>query len=162
VPDGNKNKTKEKEMFIDGELLFSDAQDLASASPVISSNLIDLGVAQRRLGSGKNLYVATIIDTAFTDSGSTSYATVGLYSDSAAAFNVAEVLEQTLYVLPALSAVGAKFIARIAPGVPTKRYIRLKYTMTNGDLTTGAATSFITDTVDDTYQYADARVLNAQ
>jgi hypothetical protein len=149
-------------MFIDGELLFSDAQALTSASPVISSNTVDMGVAQRRLGTGNNLFVVSIVDTAFTDSGSTSYATVGLFSDSAVAFNVAEVEDQSLFVIPALSAIGAKFIAKIAPGKPTKRYIRLKYTMTNGDLTTGAATTFITDSVDDTYHYADARTLDPQ
>lgn len=146
-------------MFIDGEMLFSDAQ--AITADAASTNLMDLGVAQRRLGTGNNIYCALIVDVALTDAGSTSFITVTMEQDDSSSFGSATAI-QTLFVVPALSAIGAKFIARLAPSVITERYIRLKYTMTNGDLTTGTVTAFLTDTVDDTFHYADARTLDPQ
>ena len=127
-------------MIHDAQNLFSDAQALTATAA--STNLIDLGSA-RNIGVGQNLYVVTIVDTAFTDSGSDSTCTVSLEGDSTTSFTPDGT--QQLYVIPALAAAGARYVGRINPDFAGNyRYIQVKYTMANGNLTTGAVTTFLT------------------
>jgi len=128
-------------MIVDSFLLFSDAQAITAAAA--STNAVDLGAVERRIGTGRELYVVVIVDTAFTDAGSDSTLTVDLQSDSVEAFSSAATV-QTVGTLAALSAAGARLISRIPPDTLTERFIRLNYTPNNGNLTTGAVTAFIT------------------
>jgi len=131
-------------MYLDAQLLFSDAQALTVAAA--SENYVDLGIA-RDIGTGENLYVVLTVDVALTDSGSDSTVAVILQTDSDSAFGTV-VTGQTLFTIAANAAIGTKYIARIQPGGANDRYIRLYYTMADGNLTTGSVTAFITHDID--------------
>lgn len=138
-------------MIMDAQLLFSDAQAIAAAAG--SDNTIDLG-AVRDIGTGEPLYVVVVVDTAFTDGSSNSTLTVAIEGDSTT--TITPDGTQDLFTIPALAAVGDTFIARLDPAAtPLQyRYVRLKYTPNNGDLTTGAVTAFITKDVQRWKAYA--------
>ena len=126
-------------MYVDASLLFSDAQALTASAA--STSYLDQGVA-RDLGAGKPLFVVIIVDVALTDGSNDSTVTVSLYGDTTTSFTPDG--SQTLVVIPALAAVGSKYVIPIAPELTKYRYLELYYTMTNGDLTTGSFTAFIT------------------
>jgi hypothetical protein len=135
-------------MIIDKALLFSDAQAITAAAA--STDYADLGSA-RDLGLGENLYVAVTVDVAFTDAGSDSTLAVALESDDNTGF--ATPVSTTLFTIPALAAIGAKFYARISPEAANQRYIRLYYTPANGNLTTGSVTAAIVTDIDKQVNY---------
>jgi hypothetical protein len=135
-------------MYQDALMTFSQAQAITAAAE--STNYVDLGVA-RNIGVGENLYVVTVVTTAFTDSGSNSTLAVDLYGD-ATANSFTPDGSQRLFVIPALAAAGDTFVARISPGFAGNyRYAEMYYTPAGGDLSTGAVTSFVTT---DVAQYA--------
>lgn len=139
-------------MIMDALLLFSDAQ--AVTADAGSTNTVDLG-AVRNVGVGEPLYVVLIVDVAMTDASSNSTCTVTLEGDSTDSFT--PDASQTLFTIPALTAAGTKYIARVAPDLAGNyRYMRLKYTMANGDLSTGSFTAGIVHGVDAYKAYADA------
>lgn len=126
-------------MILDKENLFSDAQAITAAAG--STNTIDLGIA-RNIGVGEELFVSVTVDTAFTDGSSDSYLDVALEGDSTESFTPDGTT--TIGRIPALAAAGDKFLFRIPVDfVNNYRYIRLKYTPGNGNLTTGAVTAGI-------------------
>ncbi len=139
-------------MYVDSQLLFSDAQAITVAAA--SGNVIDLG-AVRDIGTGEALYVVVSVDVAFTDSSSNSTLTVALEGDSTTSFSPDGT--QDLFVIPALAAVGSVYYARLNPGsAPLQyQYIRLYYTPNNGDLTTGSVTAFIAKDIQKYVSYAD-------
>lgn len=139
-------------MFVDAQNLFSDAQAITAAAA--STNYIDLGAA-RNIGVGENLFVVVTVDVALTDSGSDSTLAVALEGDSTTTFTPDG--SQALFTIPALAAAGQKYIARISPDFASNyRYIQLKYTPANGNLTTGSVTAFIAKDVDAATHYPDA------
>lgn len=121
-------------MFIDKFTLFDNAA--AHLTTGASTDYMDLG-ANRNIGVGENLYVIAVVTTAFTDAGSDSTMTLTLEVDDNAAFS-SPTTAQTLGTFGALSAVGARLVARLQPDAINERYLRVKYTVANGDLTTGA------------------------
>lgn len=138
-------------MIFDAQNLFSDAQAITAAAG--STNIIDLGAA-RNIGVGENLFIVVTIDTAFTDSGSNSTLSVDLEGDSTDTFTPDGT--QPLFIIPALAAAGGVYIGRIIPDFAAQyRYIRLKFTPNNGDLSTGALTAFIAKDVQKYVSYAD-------
>lgn len=137
-------------MITDLQLTFSDAQALTAAAA--STNLVDLG-AVRDLGTGENLYVVLNVDVALTDTGSNSTVTVDLQTDDNASFS-SNATGQTLFTIAAVAAAGTQYIARIQPGGANERYMRLFYTMNNGDLTTGTVTAEIVHDVQKYTNYA--------
>jgi hypothetical protein len=122
-------------MYVDSQLEFSDAQAITASAA--SDNLVDLGATQVDLGVGEPLYLVVNVTTAFTDAGSDSTVLVEIEQDTTAAFSSATAV-QTVGTFAALSAVGDKKIARLAPLAITEQFIRLQYTVANGNLTTGA------------------------
>lgn len=129
-------------MFMDINLQFSDKQAITATAA--STNLVDLGIA-RNIGVGDDLYLVLLVTTAFTDSGSDSTVTPSLETATDAAFT-SPVTVATYDVFAALAAVGASQIHKLKVGTAAGaylRYIRVKYTLANGNLTTGAITSFI-------------------
>ena len=127
-------------MIFDSLLLFSDAQAITAAAA--STSYVDLKAA-RNLGVGEPLFVVLIVDVALTDGSSDSTLTVDLYGDSSTSFTPDGT--QTLFTVAALSAIGAKYIARVSPGLAANyRYLQLYYTPNNGNLSTGSVTAFIT------------------
>ena len=126
-------------MFIDALGLFSDAQ--AITAQAASTNSVDLGSA-RNIGVGEDLYVAVNVDVAFTDAGSDSTLTVELQTDDDSAFG--SPVTNTLFTIPAVTAAGAAFFAKIQPDQLNERYARLRFTPNNGNLTTGSVTAAFT------------------
>lgn len=139
-------------MIFDAHGLFSDAQALTANAA--STNYVNLGAA-RNIGVGENLYVVVSVDTTLADTGSNSTVTVDLQGDSTTSFTPDGL--QTLFIIPAVTAAGSVFAARISPDFASNyQYIRLNYTMTNGDLSAGAVTAFLTHDVQKYTAYADA------
>lgn len=140
-------------MFLDSQLLFSDAQAVTAAAA--STNSVDLG-AVRDIGTGEPLYVVVTVDVALTDAGSDSTLTVSIEGDSTSTFTPDGT--DTLFTIPALSAAGAVFYARLNPGMNALnfRFIQLRYTPNNGNLTTGTFTSAIVHNIQKYVSYADA------
>jgi hypothetical protein len=140
-------------MYVDAQLLFSDAQAVTSAAG--STNTVDLS-AVRDIGTGQELYVVCVCDVAMTDASSDSTLAVALEGDSTTSFTPDGT--DTLFTFAATSAAGTTKIARLDPAMASLQYqyIRLKYTPANGDLTTGSFTAFITTNVDRFKAYADA------
>lgn len=138
-------------MIFDAQNLFSQAQALTTTAA--STNYINLSQV-RDIGTGEPLYLVCVVTTAFTDTGSDSTVTVALEGDSSTTFTPDGTENQ--FIFPALSAVGATKITRLDPGsAPLQyQYIQLKYTMTGGDLTTGAITAFLTHDIDKYKSYA--------
>jgi hypothetical protein len=140
-------------MYVDAQLLFSDAQAVTAAAG--STNTIDLG-AVRDIGTGKTLYVVVTVDVAMTDASSDSTLTVALEGDSTT--TITPDGTANLFTIPALSAAGAVFFAALDPGMAPLQfqYIRLLYTPNNGNLTTGSFTAFITTDIQKYTSFADA------
>lgn len=126
-------------MLVDKLLLFSEAQALTASAA--STNSLDMSAA-RDIGIGEDLYVFLNVDVALTDSGSNSTVTVALEGDSTSTFTPDG--SQELFIIPAVAAAGSQYFAKISPDFAAQyRYLRLKYTMNNGDLTTGTVTAGI-------------------
>ena len=139
-------------MFLDAHNLFSDAQAITASAA--STNIIDLG-AIRDLGVGENLYVVVQFDVAFTDASSNSTVVPTVETDDNASFSSATT-GMTLGTFAALTAAGTKLVARLQPGKVNERYMRVYYTVANGDLTTGSFTAYLTKDVQAYTSYADA------
>lgn len=139
-------------MILDAQLLFSDAQAITAAAD--ATNYIDLGVA-KDIGVGQDLWVFTSVDVAMTDAGSNSTLSVSAIWDSTTTFT--PDASQLLYIIPAVSAIGAIFFGHVNPQVSTLyRYMSLTYSPNNGDLSTGTFTSGIVLDIQKNIAYANA------
>ena len=140
-------------MYIDSQLLFSDAQAITAAAA--STNSINLG-AVRDIGTGEDLYLVVICDVAMTDGGSDSTLAVAIEGDSTSTFT--PDASDTVCTFAALSAIGTTKIVKLSPGMDSLQYqyIQLKYTPANGNLTTGSFTAFLTKDVQKYVSYADS------
>lgn len=138
-------------MYIDAHNLFDDAA--AHLTTEASTNLIDLG-AIRNMGVGEDIYFVIQVDTAFTDASSNSTMAITLETDDNASFSSATTA-QTIGTFAALTAAGTRLVAKLQPDAINERYLRVKYTVANGDLTTGAFTAFLTNNIQAYTSYAD-------
>lgn len=129
-------------MLIDRQLRFSSEQAITATAA--STDLIDLGTANRDMGVGTpHLWLVSVVTTALTDAASNSTITVSLETDTAAAFGSATTA-QTCGTFAALAAVGTTIIVPVQPFATDERFVRVMYTTANGDLTTGSFTTFLT------------------
>lgn len=119
---------------------FSEAQ--AVTADAASTNLIDLKAA-RQMGAGRPLYVVVHCVTAMTDASSDSTCTVTVETDTAASFGSATTA-QTIGTFAALAAAGTVIIAPLMVFGTAEAFVRLKYTMANGNLSTGSFTAYLT------------------
>lgn len=143
-------------MYVDKLALFSDAQAVTAAAA--STDYMDLGAA-RNIGVGQELYVAVTVDVALTDASSDSTVTVSLEGDSSTTFTPDGT--QTLFTIPALAAAGQKYYARISPDFASNyRYIQLRYTPNNGNLTTGSFTAAIVTGIDKVTNFPKGYVIS--
>lgn len=138
-------------MYIDAQNLFSDSQAITASAA--SDNLIDLGIDGRNIGVGRELYLMVIVDVAFTDASSDSTVTVTLETDDNEGFSSATAI-QTLGTFAPLSAVGARLVQRLVVTDDYERFIRLQYTVANGNLSTGSLTAFLALDIDAFTAYA--------
>lgn len=131
-------------MILDKQLLFDDnAQHLTTEA---STNVIDFS-AIRNMGVGEPIYFFIIVKTAFTDGSSDSTMTITLETDDNSSFSSA-TLGQTIGTFAALSAAGSRLVVMLQPDKINERYLRVKYTVANGDLSTGKFTSGLTLNID--------------
>lgn len=136
-------------MILDNQLLFSDAQAVTATAG--STNIIDTaplftGNTGRNVGMGRQMYIFVTVDTAFTDSGSDSTIAVTIETDDNTSMSSPTTIA-TLTTFAALTAAGTKFFAPL-PLATYERYIGLRYTTANGNLTTGAFTAGLVLNVD--------------
>lgn len=129
-------------MFIDKFLLFDNAA--AHLTTEASTDYLDLGI-NRNIGVGENLYFVAVVTTAFTDAGSDSTMTLTLEVDDNTSFS-SPTTAMTIGTFAALSAIGSRLVARLQPDTIVERYMRVKYTVAGGNLTTGSfSTSIVHD-----------------
>ena len=131
-------------MLIDVQNRFSNAQAITATAG--STDIVDLGVAGRNIGVGEEMYLVVIVTTAFTDTGSDSTVAVTLETDDNTSMSSPTTI-LTLGTFAALSAAGTRFVVRL-PVATYERYIGVRYTVANGNLTTGAITAFLTKNPD--------------
>jgi len=144
-------------MILDAQLLFDEAaQHLTTEA---STNIVDLSIA-RDIGSGEDLYFVILVSTAFTDGGSDSTQSITLETDNDSAFGSPTTAAQTVGTFAALSAVGTRLVVKLQPEKINERYMRVKYTVANGDLTTGNFTAFLCKDVDRAVAYAHSYVIS--
>jgi len=138
-------------MFLDAQNQFDD--NAAHLTTEASDNLIDLGGA-RDLGVGEEIYFVIQVDTAFTDASSNSTMTITLETDDNAAFSSATT-GQTIGTFAALAVAGTRLVAKLQPEVINERFLRVKYTVANGNLSTGKFTAFLTKDLQAYTSYPD-------
>tara|TARA_R100000789_G_scaffold17581_2_gene20658 strand:- start:1142 stop:1561 length:420 start_codon:yes stop_codon:yes gene_type:complete len=138
--------------MFDKECIFDDStQHLTTEA---STDLIDLN-SIHNIAVGSSMSILALVTTAMTDSSSNSTMTVTLETDDNAAFSSATEI-QTIGLFAALSAIGTKLQVPLTLNDTYERYIRLKYTVANGDLTTGSFFTAIQLTPDASKIYPDA------
>lgn len=145
-------------MILDLENRFSDKQDVTTGSDtgINSTNVIDLGIAGRNIGIGKQLWMVALVTTAFTDSGSNSNLRVDLVTDDNASLSSPTVL-QKLGVFPVTAPAGSIIAQPIGSFSNVERYICARYTVDNGNgaLSAGNVSCFLTDNIDAFTAYAN-------
>ncbi len=139
-------------MILDAALLFDN--NVAHLTTEAGTDYIDFG-AIRNMGVGEPLYFFIVVTTAFTDSGSDSTMTITLETDDNTSFSSATTA-QTIGTFSALSAIGTRLVARLQPDKINERYLRVKYTVANGDLSTGKFTAGLVKDIQAFTAYADA------
>lgn len=145
-------------MIIDAFNEFSDAQ--AVTSTAISSNVIDLGPvddnATRDIGTGEDIYLVVVTQTAAADSGNDATLTVTLESADNAALSSNPVAHFSTGALPfaTFSPQGAVLACVRVPAGNYKRYLGVRYTVASGPLTAGNFDAFLTKDVQKWAAYA--------
>lgn len=139
-------------MIMDAELRFSNAQAITASAA--STNQLDL-LALRDIGVGQDIYFVALVAVAFTDASSDSTVAVTLETDSDPAFGTPTLAVQTIGTFAALSAIGSRLVAKLQPLAIFERYMRVYYTVANGNLTTGSITSFLVMDAELFRAYAD-------
>lgn len=147
-------------MLLDNDLVFANEQAITATAA--STNYYDTGPlftgnTGRDLGVTSEIYFAISVDVAMTDSGSDSTITVSLETDDNTSFaSIATVA--TLVTIPALTAAGTKYFVKVpvATTVPYERYLQIKFTTTNGNLTTGSFTVALVKNIDKWVSYKSA------
>lgn len=135
-----------------------DAQNLLSKEQVVtgtavSTNTIDLKQIGRQIGTGEDMYLVAQVDAAMTDAGSDSTVTVELI-DSATDDLGSPDVKLIAGTFAALSAAGSRLIVKLPVGVDFRRYLGVRYTVANGDLSTGSFSAFLVKDVDAYKSYA--------
>jgi len=137
--------------MLDKNLFFDDnAEQLTTGA---STNYLDLEIG-RNIGAGTPLYIESLVRTAMTDASSDSTMTLTLETDDNTSFSSPTEL-QTIGTFSATSAAGTKLSVGLVISDSVQRYIRVKYTVANGDLTTGKFSTYITTLSDVNTVYAD-------
>lgn len=128
-------------MYIDNNLLLSDAQVICNAGTELSTNTIDLGVA-RKVWGGKQLYVVIIVDTSLATATSINFQVV---TDTTADLATATVqIETGAIVIASLTAGRAPIVIPIGSALGTEeRYLGMNYVLAGSNATAGAVTTFV-------------------
>ncbi len=134
-------------MYVDSQLLFSDAQALTASAA--STNSVDMGPSRRQVAVGEPLYLFVTVDESFTAAGLATL-TIGVQTDDDAAFGAAVTLLTTQALAKASMTVGRTPIVLALPQ-GMKRYLRLYYTVATGPLTAGKISAVLAADVDGSF-----------
>lgn len=126
--------------MLDIELMFDTDSDHLTTEA--SLYVVDLN-SVRNIGAGQPLYIESVLKQAMTDAGSDSTMTLTVETDDNDAFSSPTTV-QTIGTFPATSAAGTKLSVGLAITDAYERYLRVQYTVANGDLTTGKFSTYIT------------------
>lgn len=140
-------------MYVDKHNEFSDAQ--AVTATAISTNVIDRisnssgKNALADIGTGQDVYLVVITQTAATDTSSDATLTVTLESDSTADLATSATVHFTTGALAfaAFSPAGTTLAAVKLPQGEYERYLGVRYTVASGPLTAGNFDAFLTTDV---------------
>jgi hypothetical protein len=112
-------------MFIDNQLMMSDAQNFATvAIATASTSYIDMTVAGK---AGNPLWIIVKVETAFICAGSNPTLTVAIQSDSDSAFGTA-TSHYTYSTIAEATLVDEYVIAKVQVPDDCGRYLRVYYT----------------------------------
>jgi len=138
-------------MILDKFLEFSDAQAVTASA--ISTNVIDLspsgnGVNTNTLkdiGTGEDVYLVVITNTAATDAGSDATLAVSLESDSTENLATSATVHFSTGALAfaAFSPAGTVLANVKLPAGNYERYLGVRYTVVDGNLTAGKFDAFL-------------------
>ena len=129
-------------MYIDKNLLLSDAQVICNAATELSTNTIDLGAA-RKMWGGKQLYVVIIIDVTIASVTSINFQVV---TDSVATLDDTPTvqIETGAIAQASLTAGRAPIVIPIGSALGTEeRYLGINYVLAGSVNATGKVTAFV-------------------
>lgn len=124
-------------MIIDKELQFSEAQDVSTASGLISTNVIDLAVAGSRSMSDQ-LWLVAVAPTALVGTG----LTIAIQTHTTATTTSGTTLLSRVFTIADFN---AGFCKIKLPVEGMKRYLGLSYT--EDTLSAGTVTAFLTNDI---------------
>lgn len=138
-------------MILDKLLEFSDAQ--AVTSTALSTNVVDLyplgnsvGTnTTRDIGTGEDIYLVVMTETAITDTSSDATLTVTLESDSVEALSSSPTVHFSTGALAfgAYSPAGTVIANVKLPAGNYERYLGVRYTVASGPFTAGTLNAFL-------------------
>ena len=123
--------------MLDNELMFSENQAITATAA--STNSIDLG-AKREIAFGNPVPILAVVKEAFN---TLTSLTISVETDSASTFANAVTLASTTVLLANLTK-GAMIPLSYMPA-GNKGYVRLKYTVTGSNPSTGKISAYLTD-----------------
>lgn len=130
-------------MYVDKGLQIDDALDVGtSAGSFYADSCVDLAIAARDVGKGRQMYLVITVTEAFADSSTASATTFSLVEDSAVGIdgNSIIVLSTEGHAVAALT-LGAQVVIPVPPGIALQ-YLGLKV-VTTQDLTAGIVSAQI-------------------
>lgn len=127
-------------MILDNELIFSDKQAITASA--VSTNVLDF------TGDGQpyeqNFLVVRVVEN-FTDTGNDSTLTVTLQTDSTDSMSSPKIMYTTGAIAYAdIPKVGEASLINMRLPYGLERYVRLSYTVGNGNFATGKIDAYIT------------------
>lgn len=130
-------------MFVDADLVLSDAQAITSTSATASTNVIDLNVTGRKIRSDAKL--VCMVNTTFDSTEEDATLTVVLQTDDDEAFGSATTLWTSATIAEATLVAGYKILERELGDYEGKleRYLRLTYQCGTHAMTAGKVDAYI-------------------
>ena len=130
-------------MFVDADLVLSDAQAITSTNATASTNVIDLNVTGRKIRSDAKL--VCMVNTTFDSTEEDATLTVVLETDDNEAFGSATTLWTSATIAEATLVAGYKILERELGDYEgfLERYIRLTYRCGTHAMTSGKVDAYI-------------------
>lgn len=129
-------------MFLDSQLLLSDAQALTATA--VSTNTIDTALATNEVGAGEPMALVFTVDVAADTASADETYQFQLIQSANANLSSQDVLLQTdtSFITRATLVAGYKVVIPIPPGMKTKRYLGARYVL-GGTTPSVTVTAFI-------------------
>lgn len=126
-------------MYIDAQLLFSDAQ--AITADATSTNVVDLSQASRNMGDGEPLAVVFTVDVAADSTTGDETYEFEIHTDDNAALSSSTQVVASVIAAAALTA-GSQHVIVLPPNYAFERYLGVKYDV-GGTTPTITVTAFL-------------------